>query len=244
MSKKNEQKQQEKRRIRRVSFLPYSRGVAFDESLAIPNWDGLFSAHPEWANKHPRTTDFLSWFTVDYESIGGKWFFLWTTLSILNAILWIFCWLLQLMTPATMPLDRVLNGLSHFGYVMLFVTGALWGFNVLLNFIWPFVANLISNQEDDDIDDAEKHKKLPASEFFEQSKKSSSSSKSKSSTKSGTSSKAKTSSNSSGKKKSSSGAKASSSSSSKKKSSSGAKTSSSKKTSSKSSKKPAKKVPA
>lgn len=225
MSKKNnEQKQKtEKRRIRRVSFLPYSRGVAFDETLAIPNWDALFNAHPEWANKHPRTTDFLSWFTVDYESIGGKWFFLWTVLSIASAILWIFCWLLQLMTPATMPLDRVLNGLSHFGYVMLFVTGALWVFNVLLNFIWPFVANLISNQEDDDIDDEKQHRKLPASEFFGQSK-SSSSSKSKSSTKSGTSSKTKT----------------SSSSSSKKKSSSGAKTSSSKKTSSKSSaKKPA-----
>ena len=211
------------RKVRLISRFPYSKGVAFDESFAVPNWQKFFNKHHKWANKHPRTTDFLSWFTVDYDSIGGKWFYLWTVLTLVGAGLWIGCWFLGLLTPATMPLDRKLNFLSSFGNKLMWICAVLWAINWILNWTWPFIANAFSNQEDDDIDE-ENNKKKSAKDFFgdrhtKSSKKSSSSSSSKA--KSATASK------------SSSGSKAKSSSSSK--ASSG---SSSKKTSSSSSKKP------
>lgn len=248
------------RHVRLISRLPYSKGVAFDENFQIPNWQKFFAKHYEWANKHPRTTDFLSWFSVDYESIGGKWFYLWTVLTLVGAGLWIGCWFLGLLTPATMPLDRKLNWLSGFGNKLMWICAVLWAINWILNWIWPFIANAFSNQEDDDADE-EAHKKKSAKDFFgdrhtKSSKKSSSSSSSKaksataskssSSSKAKSSSSSKTSSSSSSKKKSSSSSKKPNSSSSSKKSSSGSgsKTSSGSKKPSSSKPAPKKKVPA
>ena len=153
------------RPVRLISRLPYSKGVAFDESFAIPNWQKFFAKHYEWANKHPRTTDFLAKFYVDYESIGGKWFFFWSALAICGAVAWILCWFLQLMTPATMPLDRFLNTVSGLGKIVLFVAAVFWAINWILNWTWPFIANAFSNQEDDDIDE-DNNKKKSAKDFF------------------------------------------------------------------------------
>ena len=250
-NKSTKSKNKNDRHVRLVSRFPYSKGVAFDESFAIPNWQKFFNKHHEWANKHPRTTDFLSWFTVDYDSIGGKWFYLWTVLTLVGAGLWIGCWFLGLLTPATMPLDRKLNFLSSFGNKLMWICAVLWAINWILNWIWPFIANAFSNQEDDDIDE-ENNKKKSAKDFFgdrhtKSSKKSSSSSSSKAksatASKSSSSSKAKSSSN--GKTSSSSSSKKKSSSSSKKPSSgSSSKTSSGSKKPSSSKPAPKKKAPA